>query len=36
MCVGNFVFESWFLGLEKRTEQSLGRRLAHAAVEHEE
>ena len=34
--VGVSWFELWFQGLEKRTEQSLGRRLAHAAVEHEE
>ena len=34
--VGVGWFESWFQGLEKRTAQSLGRRLAHAAVEHEE
>lgn len=34
--VGVGWFESWFQGLERRTGQSLGRRLAHAAVEHEE
>ncbi len=34
--VGGGWFESWFQGLEQRTGQSLGRRLAHAAVEHEE
>ena len=34
--VGVSWFELWFQGLEKRTEQNLGRRLAHAAVEHEE
>ena len=34
--VGRGWFESWFQGLEQRAEQSLGRRLAHAAVEHEE
>ena len=34
--VGGGWFESWFQGLEQRAEQSLGRRLAHAAVEHEE
>ena len=30
------VFETWFLGLEQRLGQSLGRRLAHAALEHQE
>ena len=34
--VGVSRFESWLQGLEKRTESSLGRRLAHAALEHEE
>ncbi len=34
--VGVGWFESWFQGLEQRAGQSLGRRLAHAAVEHEE
>jgi len=34
--VGVGWFESWFQGLEQRTGQSLGRRLAHAAVEYEE
>ena len=29
-------FENWFFGLEQRIGQSLGRRLAHAALEHEE
>ena len=29
-------FETWFLGLEQRLGQSLGRRLAHAALEHQE
>lgn len=29
-------FETWFHGLEQRLGQSLGRRLAHAALEHEE
>ena len=29
-------FENWFVGLEQRIGQSLGRRLAHAALEHEE
>ncbi len=33
---GSTWFELWFQGLERRTAQSLGRRLAHAAVEHEE
>jgi len=30
--VGVGTFESWFQGLEQRLGQSLGRRLAHAAV----
>ena len=30
------VFDTWFLGLEQRLGQSLGRRLAHAALEHQE
>ena len=34
--VGTGWFEMWFQGLETRTAQSLGRRLAHAALEHEE
>ena len=34
--VGVGWFEAWFQGLEQRTGQSLGRRLAHAAVEYEE
>ena len=34
--VGVSRFESLLQGLEKRTENSLGRRLAHAALEHEE
>ena len=34
--VGTSRFETWLQGLEKRTENSLGRRLAHAALEHEE
>ena len=34
--VGTGWFELWFQGLERRTAQSLGRRLAHAALEHEE
>ncbi len=34
--VGVGAFESWFQGLEQRLGQSLGRRLAHAAVEYEE
>ena len=34
--VGVGWFESWFQGLEQRVGQSLGRRLAHAAVEYEE
>ena len=34
--VGVGWFESWFQGLEQRTGQSLGRRLAHAALEYEE
>lgn len=29
-------FEAWFYGIEQRLGQSLGRRLAHAALEHEE
>ncbi len=33
---GSTWFELWFQGLERRAAQSLGRRLAHAAVEHEE
>ena len=33
---GSTWFELWFQGLERRSAQSLGRRLAHAAVEHEE
>tara|TARA_B100000029_G_scaffold307771_1_gene300519 strand:- start:3146 stop:4246 length:1101 start_codon:yes stop_codon:yes gene_type:complete len=35
-CVGVSRFESFLQGVEKRTENSLGRRLAHAALEHEE
>ena len=34
--VGASRFESMVQGLEKRTENNLGRRLAHAALEHEE
>ena len=34
--VGVSRFESLLQGLEKRTDNSLGRRLAHAALEHEE
>ncbi len=34
--VGVARFESLLQGLEKRTENSLGRRLAHAALEHDE
>ena len=34
--VGTGWFELWFQGLERRTAQSLGRRLAHASLEHEE
>lgn len=30
------AFEAWFYGIEQRLGQSLGRRLAHAALEHEE
>ena len=34
--VGTGWFELWFQGLERMVSQSLGRRLAHAALEHEE
>ncbi len=34
--IGTNYFESWIQGVEERTNQSLGRRLAHAAAESEE
>ena len=34
--IGTNYFESWIQGIEERTNQSLGRRLAHAAAESEE
>jgi hypothetical protein len=34
--IGTNVFERWIQGIEERTGQSLGRRLAHAAAESEE
>ena len=34
--IGTNVFERWIQGVEERTGQSLGRRLAHAAAESEE